>query len=220
MKSVSIVIAATLWAATAAALTPTSTLSPRPSATPTPEAATKTPTSTPTPTATACGADPPIVDPVRSPEIFLNQVIVVGGRVTGARFIEFSSPAGCTMPTPRGGTTFEADCRLLPNQINEISVCIVNPLCGPSACTRTDRNGNPLDILSIDVTPTASPTPLCQGDCDGDGMVTIDEILSLVPVTLQILPLDHCDAADPDGDGGITIDDIIRAVSNALNGCG
>jgi hypothetical protein len=201
--------------------TPTAT----PTASPPTVAATATPTETPTGTVTvtptSCGADPPIVEPVTSPEIFLQQVIVAGGRVTGARYLSFTSPAGCTAPTPRVGTTYAAECQLLPNQVNEIEVCIINAACGDSACTRMDRNGDPLDILTIDVTPTASPTPPppCSGDCNGDGDVTIDDIMQCVDIALGLTDLGECEACDADGSGQVDITDIIMAVNNALVSC-
>ncbi|MEO8602790.1 MAG: hypothetical protein ABI629_09455, partial [bacterium] len=70
-------------------------------------------------------------------------------------------------------------------------------------------------------TPTATATPApqaCVGDCDGDGRVSIAELLSAVRIPLGDPP-DTCPAADADGDGTVGINELIAAVNNALNGC-
>jgi CSLREA domain-containing protein len=62
------------------------------------------------------------------------------------------------------------------------------------------------------------PIP-CGGDCDGDGQVTVNELITMVNIALGSTPLSKCISGDASGDGQITIDDIITAVNNALNGC-
>jgi hypothetical protein len=59
----------------------------------------------------------------------------------------------------------------------------------------------------------------CAGDCNGDGSVTVDELLLAVNISLGTRAVGQCDAADRDGDGLVTIDELIAAVSTALNGC-
>jgi hypothetical protein len=59
----------------------------------------------------------------------------------------------------------------------------------------------------------------CVGDCDGDGNVTVDEIVRLVSIALGTATLDTCPAGDGDGSGSITVDEIVTAVTNALSGC-
>jgi hypothetical protein len=59
----------------------------------------------------------------------------------------------------------------------------------------------------------------CVGDCNGDGEVTIDEILTMVNIALGAASIDACSAGDGNGDGEVTIDEILTAVNNALNGC-
>jgi hypothetical protein len=70
------------------------------------------------------------------------------------------------------------------------------------------------------VTPTLTATPrLCVGDCGGDDMVTVDEILTMVNIALGNTPVADCLAGDRSGDGTITVDEILTAVNSALNGC-
>ncbi|MBI3785293.1 MAG: hypothetical protein HY270_18020 [Deltaproteobacteria bacterium] len=78
----------------------------------------------------------------------------------------------------------------------------------------------PCPIPTPTLTPTATPTSIaCVGDCDGDGVVTINEIILLANIALGNLPVSACTAGDSDGDGNITVNEIIAAVNNALNGC-
>jgi apolipoprotein N-acyltransferase len=69
--------------------------------------------------------------------------------------------------------------------------------------------------------PTATPTPLATpvprfGDCNGNGVVTIDDLVVAVNVALGVDA--SCPAADLDGDGRITIAELIRVIANALEG--
>lgn len=70
------------------------------------------------------------------------------------------------------------------------------------------------------VTPVVAgePPPACGGDCDGDGTVTVDEILLSVAVALDSEAAD-CLAADVDRDGFVTVDELLVIVANALLGC-
>ena len=60
---------------------------------------------------------------------------------------------------------------------------------------------------------------VCVGDCNDDGSVTVDEILSMVNMALGDSPIAACQAGDANGDGHNTVDEILTAVNNALNGC-
>ena len=66
----------------------------------------------------------------------------------------------------------------------------------------------------------AAQTTACVGDCNGDGEVTVNEIITMVNITLGSAPASACTAADPNGDGVVSIADIIAAVNNSLDGCG
>jgi glucose/arabinose dehydrogenase len=61
--------------------------------------------------------------------------------------------------------------------------------------------------------------PACDGDCNGDGTVTIDELLLAVNAALADAPPSACAAADRDGNGTISVDELIAAVDRALHGC-
>ena len=59
----------------------------------------------------------------------------------------------------------------------------------------------------------------CVGDCDGDGTVTINELISLVNIALDGSAAASCAAGDVNNDAAITIDEILSAVHTALAGC-
>jgi hypothetical protein len=80
----------------------------------------------------------------------------------------------------------------------------------------------PTPTGSVGHTPTitVSPTPIqCVGDCNGNGSVLINELVTGVDIALGTLPVSACSAFDFSGNGAVTVDEIIRAVNNALNGC-
>jgi hypothetical protein len=67
-------------------------------------------------------------------------------------------------------------------------------------------------------TPTPSPEPPpCDGDCNSNGMVTVDELVTCVNMALA--SSDACHACDANGDGTVTISEIVAAVGAALSGC-
>jgi hypothetical protein len=71
-------------------------------------------------------------------------------------------------------------------------------------------------------TPVATPTPGaidCVGDCNGDGVVTVDELVRMVNIGLDILSLSNCAVGDGNQNGEITIDEVITGINNGLNGC-
>jgi len=81
--------------------------------------------------------------------------------------------------------------------------------------------GLTLQVSSAPILATpAPPTPLsCVGDCDGDGAVTVDELITGVNLALGALPLVACPAFDFSRDGSVTIDELLTAVNAALSGC-
>jgi len=58
----------------------------------------------------------------------------------------------------------------------------------------------------------------CVGDCDGDGYVTINELITLVNVDLGATDASACPSGIPSG-REVDIVLILQAVDNALNGC-
>ncbi|MCX8072232.1 MAG: hypothetical protein N3C12_07265 [Candidatus Binatia bacterium] len=85
--------------------------------------------------------------------------------------------------------------------------------------TVTDSDGLTAQARITVTVREREPVPACVGDCDGDGQVTIEEIIKMVNVALELQPVGSCAAGDANSDGAITVDEIILAVNKALNGC-
>ena len=68
-------------------------------------------------------------------------------------------------------------------------------------------------------TARATAAAPCPGDCNQDGTVTVDEIVTMANIALGIDSVSRCQAGDVDHDGRITVSEIITAVNAALNGC-
>jgi len=66
---------------------------------------------------------------------------------------------------------------------------------------------------------TASPRIACPGDCNGDGEVTIDEIITGVDIVLETTPLAACSSFDVNGDSLVTVDELLAGVIRGLDGC-
>jgi len=65
---------------------------------------------------------------------------------------------------------------------------------------------------------TSAPAP-CVGDCNGDGEITIDELVRGVGIALGSSPLSACADFDLNGDSAVTVDELVRGVNGALAGC-
>jgi len=74
----------------------------------------------------------------------------------------------------------------------------------------TDSN---LGTVSITV------SGVCGGDCNTDGVVTVDELIRGVDIALGTLQMNTCEPFDRDHDGQVTIDELVTAVHTALTGC-
>lgn len=59
----------------------------------------------------------------------------------------------------------------------------------------------------------------CGGDCNGDGAVSVDEILKGVNIALGSLDVTSCNNFDANVDASVTVDEIVAAVVAALEGC-
>lgn len=73
-------------------------------------------------------------------------------------------------------------------------------------------------------TPTATqgtpPTPgACVGDCNDDGMVAVNELITGVNIALGNTDASACPSFDTNDDGSVTVNELIAGVNSALNGC-
>jgi hypothetical protein len=92
-----------------------------------------------------------------------------------------------------------------------------------SRLVAADRMGTLVPVAGADgalVVHDTEPLRACAGDCDGDGTVTVDEVLTCVDIGIAELPLGPpCPACDVNGNGTVAVDEIVTAVNGALNGC-
>jgi hypothetical protein len=71
--------------------------------------------------------------------------------------------------------------------------------------------------------PEGSPTPLppdvCGGDCNGDRVVTVDELLRGINIVLGRYTLLQCVVFDVTANGHVSVDELVLGVENSLHGC-
>jgi hypothetical protein len=145
-------------------------------------------------------------------------------------------PLTCSQPAASAsqGTVIEADCE-------SGAVTVFGPT--HTATGTTDPNATPTPTrtatATLSGTPTRSNTPTrtstgtrtpapppptgvaleCGGDCNGDGQVTIGELVLGVSIALAQAQIGACPEFDTDGDGEVEINELVRALNTALGGC-
>ena len=72
--------------------------------------------------------------------------------------------------------------------------------------------------LGLLACPTIS-VATCVGDCNGDGQVTVDELVTGVNIALGNTALAVCPQFDSDHSLEVTIDELVTGVNNALHDC-
>lgn len=63
------------------------------------------------------------------------------------------------------------------------------------------------------------PAIACTGDCNGNGSVTVNELVQGVSIALGSLPIGECSAFDRDDNKRVDIGEIIAGVNFAVSGC-
>jgi hypothetical protein len=69
------------------------------------------------------------------------------------------------------------------------------------------------------ITVEATVASSCVGDCDGDGSVTVNELIRGVNIALGNATIDDCPSFDATADGSVSISELVQGVNAALNGC-
>ena len=120
-----------------------------------------------------------------------------------------------------GGSTTLRDVaadRLLRIVVPNSPTATVTATPTPTATLTPSSSASPTGTVTASATATALPPP-CIGDCDGDGTVTIEELLRGVRITLGQSSLALCRAVDLDRDQAVGVDELVGAVDAALGGC-
>lgn len=75
-------------------------------------------------------------------------------------------------------------------------------------------------VLTMGSSIHAQPPACCPGDCDGDGRVTIPDIIKLVRIDLEGISASVC-ACVPDCGPvlGVQCSPVLQAVNSAMAGC-
>jgi uncharacterized repeat protein (TIGR03806 family) len=73
-------------------------------------------------------------------------------------------------------------------------------------------------LLSVALAP-ALPASACDGDCDGDGSVRVNELVTGVRIALSQEEVDACVALDRDNSGEVRVEELLAAVNNSVHGC-
>ncbi len=98
---------------------------------------------------------------------------------------------------------------------------------GPSAVAVADLNGSgALDVVTTHFDSNDLAVLLnqvgssgCTGDCNGNGAVSISELVLGVNIALGVREAADCLAMDRDGSGTVNIGELVAAVNSALGGC-
>jgi len=132
-----------------------------------------------------------------------------------------STPGSGETPSPAPTSTASPLPTVPPSPTDTVAVASPN-------ATFTATHSAPPPTTAATVAETASPPPLtptggvppaCAGDCNGDGTVTIDELVRAVNIALGSTPIAQCAPIDSNADGAAGIEELIRAVNNTLQGC-
>ncbi len=66
---------------------------------------------------------------------------------------------------------------------------------------------------------SAAATAACAGDCNGDRVVSVDELVVGTRIALGTAAVERCSSFDGDASGTIEITELVEGVSSALAGC-
>jgi hypothetical protein len=168
-------------------------------------AATSTPTASPSPTATVPPPSATATAMATSPP---------DTATATATLTQTAPPTAMATATPSATVTIQAS----------------TATALPSHTATAESTSTPVDTASATASAThsatavASPTPTptripigCAGDCNGDGRVSINELVTGVGIALGTSPLASCTALDRDDNGRVTIAELVATVNSALN---
>lgn len=85
--------------------------------------------------------------------------------------------------------------------------------------SRVRRLPGALALALLLVLTATAGSAACVGDCGGDGVVAVNELVTGVSIALGGAALSSCPSLDADGDATVSIAELVAAVSHALDGC-
>jgi hypothetical protein len=176
-----------------------------------------------------------------------NGPLVGGGyiTITGTNFIDVTGVSFGDQPTSYVVTSSTTITAYIPAgetadnvDVSVTTVAGATPSTAASQYTYVDIVVPPTSPPTATATapPTSTPTPPpatstpggestqtplatdCFGDCNGNHVVVVNELVECVNIALGLTSLDSCSVCSTDGET-VTIANLITAVNNALNGC-
>jgi len=76
-----------------------------------------------------------------------------------------------------------------------------------------------VDAAPVVAGATTTAINRCDGDCDGDAAVTVDEVVACTNTALGLRSLSLCRRCDANNDGAVDVGDLINSVNDVLGGC-
>jgi hypothetical protein len=131
-----------------------------------------------------------------------------------------STYTSTSTPTPTNTSTFTNTPTITPTPTATPTVtatATVTPT--PTPTGTSTATATPTSTATPTPSATETPPPACVGDCNGDGTVSVDELVRGVNIALGAQPLDLCPVFDGDQSLEVTVNELITAVNNALKGC-
>lgn len=107
---------------------------------------------------------------------------------------------------PAGSTTIDSAALVLAGDLDGDAIADLVVL---------DGDGEEARVLLSD----PAGVPSCTGDCNGNGTVSIDELLRGANILLGQAALSTCLALDVDGNSRVTVDELVVAVARDMGGC-
>jgi ELWxxDGT repeat protein len=140
--------------------------------------------------------------------------------------VNTAADEACDPGDPLDGHCCTEECTLEPigttcssqNVCDGIEACDVAGRCQPGRLLDcNDANVHTTD--TCDAGRGCRSVASCGGDCNADGVVRVDELVTLVRVALEQAPLPSCVAGDTDGNGTIVVNEVVAAVGHGLSEC-
>jgi hypothetical protein len=122
-------------------------------------------------------------------------------------------------PTTDPNATATPTATASPTAPNTATPTATGEATSTATVTPSVVEGTASPTTTATVTRTVSPGSECAGDCDGHGVVSVDELVRAVAISLDDASPDDCRPADIDDNGLVSVDEVIRAVRNALAVC-
>jgi hypothetical protein len=157
-------------------------------------------------------------------------------RATAEQRYDVDAPAGTTamrfaLNGQLAGADFDLYVRARSEPTITTSDCADIGTSSFGACISTARGAATWLVLvrravgsgtfQLNVTALVDPNApsSCSGDCNADGVINIEDLVTGVNVVLGRAATASCMTLDRNGDGAVAVDELVAAVANALSGC-